>query len=82
MNDSVWGSQHHQQDRVYEMGDLCLALPAQIPGGSYKYMEVKKIGNLWGYEGGNYAGNVYEESGLCPNILTMQGGEAADGRRC
>ena len=46
MSDSIWGSQHHQQDRIYEMGDLCLALPAQIPGGSYKYMEIKKIGNL------------------------------------
>lgn len=34
----------------------------------------KKLGNLYGYTGGNFAGNVYEKEGLCPSILTMQGG--------
>lgn len=35
--DNQWGTQFHQQDRVYK-GDLALAIPAQIPQGSYKYV--------------------------------------------
>lgn len=38
LSDSVWGGkQYHQQDRVYK-GDIALAEPANIPGGSYKYI--------------------------------------------
>jgi len=31
------GTQYYQQDRVYK-GDIALALPANLPGGSYKYI--------------------------------------------
>lgn len=38
LTDSLWGGkQHHQQDRVYKC-DIALAEPANIPGGSYKYI--------------------------------------------
>ena len=37
-------------------------------------MEVKRLGNLYGYDGGNYAGNVYEKNALAPTLLNMQGG--------
>lgn len=38
LSDSLWGGkQHHQQDRVYK-GDIALAEPANIPGGSYKHI--------------------------------------------
>ncbi len=38
LSESKWGSkQYHQQDRVYK-GDIALALPANIPEGSYKYI--------------------------------------------
>lgn len=38
LTDFLWGGkQHHQQDRVYK-GDIALAEPANIPGGSYKYI--------------------------------------------
>lgn len=37
-------------------------------------MEVKKIGNIYGFEGGSFAGAVYDETGLCPTIRTMEGG--------
>lgn len=67
------GEQYHQQDRVYSMGDQALAMTAQIPGGSYLYMEVKKLGNIYGFTGGNFAGSVDKE-GLSPTISTMQGG--------
>lgn len=32
-----WGTQYHQQDRVYK-GDIALAQPANLPEGSYKYI--------------------------------------------
>ena len=34
----------------------------------------KKIGNLFGATGGNYAGNVYDKEYLAPVINTCQGG--------
>ena len=37
-------------------------------------IELKKIGNLWGYDGGNYAGNVYDKEGISPVIHTPSGG--------
>ena len=36
--------------------------------------EVKQIGNIYGFDGGNYAGNVYEKDGLCPVIRANSGG--------
>lgn len=74
LSEIMWGGQYHQQDRVYSMGKCALALPAQIPGGSYNYMEVKKIGNVYGFDGGNYAGNVYDKENIAPCISTFGGG--------
>ncbi len=37
------GTQYFQQDRIYSMGDICLCLPANIPYGSYKFLEISKI---------------------------------------
>lgn len=34
----------------------------------------QKIGNIFGFTGGNYAGNVYDKDHLSPTIKTMQGG--------
>lgn len=34
----------------------------------------KKLGNLNGFTGGSFAGNVYDKSYLCPSITTMGGG--------
>lgn len=36
-------------------------------------MEVR-LGNIFGYAGGNYAGNVYDKKFMCPTLNTMQGG--------
>ena len=37
LSETTWGGkQFHQGDRVYK-GDVALALPSQLPGGSYKY---------------------------------------------
>ena len=58
------------------MGQCALALPAQIPEGSYKYMEVKQIGNIMpGTNRDNpNQGRVYDSKGLSPTISSMQGG--------
>lgn len=37
-------------------------------------MEEKKLGNIYGFDGGNYAGNVYDKENLSPTIRTFQGG--------
>lgn len=36
--------------------------------------KVKKMGNIYGYTGGNFGGNVYESDGLSPTLLNMGGG--------
>lgn len=38
LNEKNWGSQYHQQDRVYSSKGIAMCHPANIPGGSYKYM--------------------------------------------
>lgn len=35
-----------------------------------------KIGNIYGFEGGSYAGNVYDTKSLAPTIDTFSGGGA------
>ncbi len=72
----MWGGQYHQQDRVYSMGRCALALPASIPEGSYKYMEIKQLGNIMPSRNRKNpnAGRVYDNKGLCPALGTMQGG--------
>lgn len=37
-------------------------------------MEVKKLGNIYGFTGGDYAGNTYDTKGLCPAFNSMEGG--------
>lgn len=37
-------------------------------------MKVSKIGNIFGFTGGSFAGNVYDSCGLCPTINCMGGG--------
>ena len=39
------GTQFCQQDRVYE-GDIALAKPADLPGGSYKYLQDLRVRKL------------------------------------
>lgn len=34
----------------------------------------KRLGNIYGYTGGNYAGNVYDQNYTAPTLNTMQGG--------
>jgi len=34
----------------------------------------KRIGNIFGFTGGNYAGNVYDQNYIAPTLNVMQGG--------
>ena len=40
------GQQYFQQDRVYDIGDVAMALPSALPGGSYRYLMVKKVNEI------------------------------------
>ena len=35
---------------------------------------VIKLGNIYGFTGGNFSGNVYSAKGIAPTLNTMQGG--------
>lgn len=35
---------------------------------------VKRLGNLFGYIGASFSGNVYDVNSLSPTLNTMQGG--------
>lgn len=37
-------------------------------------MEVNKLGNIYGFDGGNYAGNVYDSENIAPTIRSHSGG--------
>lgn len=76
LSDAKWGSQYHQQDRVYSMGQCALALPAQIPEGSYKYMEIKLIGQMDNTMDHTFesANRVYGPEGIAPTLPTSCGG--------
>ncbi len=41
-------------------------------------MEVneKRLGNIYSFDGGNYAGNVYDKECISPTLKTMQGGNS------
>lgn len=34
----------------------------------------RRLGNIFGFTGGNYAGNVYDQNYIAPTLNTMQGG--------
>ena len=37
-------------------------------------MEVSKLGNIYGFDGGNYAGNVYDLENIAPTLRSHSGG--------
>lgn len=36
--------------------------------------EIKRLGNIYGFSGGSYAGNVYSQDGMCPALNSATGG--------
>ena len=39
-----------------------------------KNAKIEKVGNLYGFSGGNYGGNIYDQDGLSPAIHRPTGG--------
>lgn len=37
-------------------------------------IQEKRLGNIYSFDGGNYAGNVYDKEYISPTLKTMQGG--------
>lgn len=63
--------------RVYDTDGLSPTLTSAMgEGGNLQPFVVteRKLGNIYGFEGGNYAGNVYDSEALSPTIRTYQGG--------
>lgn len=63
--------------RVYDVNGLSHTLQSAMgEGGNLQPFVVteRKLGNIYGFDGGNYAGNVYDDEMLSPTIRTYQGG--------
>lgn len=78
----IWGERPSMGYGIFLPDGICPAIPARIGGygiviAERTDTERKKIGNIYGFKGGNYAGNVYDENHICPAISTMSGGGGA-----
>lgn len=76
---NVYGDQFNTgyAGNVWDTDGLCPTLMTMMGGGRQPMIienEEIKVGNIYGFTGGNYAGNVYDPDGLCPTINTMGGG--------
>lgn len=63
--------------RVYDTNGLSPTLQSAMgEGGNLQPFVVteRKLGNIYGFDGGNYAGNVYDDEMLSPTIRTYQCG--------
>lgn len=66
---------HEQDRRVYKGEGLSPCL--RTANHEVKILvetRERKLGNIHGFTGGNFAGNVYDKNNLCPAISTMSGG--------
>ncbi len=67
------GQQYYQQDRVYSSDGIAMALPAQIPGGSYRYMMVEETVVAERGRGVNNEQQLEErKDGLCNSLTSAQ----------
>lgn len=62
---------HNRPLRLY-----CEYAPTLRTGGGLMVLELneKRIGNIYGATGGNYAGMVYDKNGIAPTVRTVSGG--------
>lgn len=55
-------------NRVYGDDGCSPCLNAHANDTVPKVLEVNKLGNVYGFDGGSYDGNVYDKEGLCPTM--------------
>ncbi len=76
MGKEVLGSIYHNMSEDFQTGISTIArcVKAENHDLAVVEMEERRLGNIYGFDGGNYAGNVYDDKALCPTIRTYQGG--------
>ena len=75
MERELLGSVYYKTSEVFMRGIYPIArtVKAEQHDLAMIEMEERRLGNIYGFDGGNYAGNVYDEM-LSPTIRTYQGG--------
>lgn len=73
------GTGKHQSNIVYSKEGLCPTLPASTgvkePPKMFMEDKPKRLFNIYNENyGTGFAGNVWDEDGISPNLMTMQGG--------
>lgn len=76
MRREVVGSIYSNMTNEFQTGisPIARCVKAENHDLSVVEMEERRLGNIYGFGGGNYAGNVYDDEMLSPTIRTYQGG--------
>lgn len=76
MQREILGSVYYKESEDFMRGIYPIArtVKAEQHDLAVVEMEERRLGNIYGFNGGNYAGNVYDDKGLSPAIRTYQGG--------
>ena len=67
---------NHEASRVLDIGGVSPTIK-ENHGTVNAVLEPVRLGNIYGFTGGNYAGNVYDKDYLAPTLNTMVGGESS-----
>ena len=54
----------------------CIKAETHDSGVVMAEIQEKRLGNIYSFDGGNYAGNVYDKECISPTLRTMQGGNS------
>lgn len=63
------GTQWYQQDRVYDIADVSPRIPAQIPGGSYRFMDIEQV-QIVAMRGRENGQQLEPRADECTNTIT------------
>ena len=76
MEKEILGSVYYKASEEFMRGiyPISRAVKAEQHDLAVVEMEERRLGNIYGFDGGNYAGNVYDDEMLSPTIRTFQGG--------
>lgn len=76
MEREILGSVYHKTSEKFMRGIYPIARTVKAEQHDFAVveMEERRLGNIYGFDGGNYAGNVYDDEMLSPTIRTYRGG--------
>lgn len=74
--EKVLGSVYYKASEEFMRSVYPIARTVKAEQHDLAVVEIKerRLGNIYGFDGGNYAGNVYDVERLSPTIRTYQGG--------